>query len=256
MPVDKRTLAANLVGYMSRFLGCDLSCAPVGIPLIVPSKRRCRREPSYARPFPLVILVIGKRCVVSARPEIADALRPLLGGRKISARLLGPAFGKRLADVCRECLPKRLAPGGWRFSRPLVFTCSRPRRVPAVPGAIVIDPASTPPLPRARGLRPTPVRLGANGQISRCVLYRGKIVAECYTICVRDNNVGSIGIETAPGFRRRGFGKMCLSALTRCLIDNARVPEYTTAYDNLASVKLATSIGYRLFARMLRVQPR
>jgi len=88
------------------------------------------------------------------------------------------------------------------------------------------------------------------------ILADGKAVAAAWLgIFARGNhcNVQSIcAIETETPYRRRGFGKRLASYLTELILRDGDVPLYWTGPDNLASQRLAASLGYRRFGTLIR----
>lgn len=54
-----------------------------------------------------------------------------------------------------------------------------------------------------------------------------------------------ISVATAPPFRRAGLARHCASAFLRRCLDSGRRPNWECFWDNLPSVNLALSLGYR-----------
>ena len=54
-----------------------------------------------------------------------------------------------------------------------------------------------------------------------------------------------IGIDTLPEYRQRGIGKALVSVLTEYILDHGLVPYYSTNVSNIASQRIANSVGYR-----------
>jgi len=54
-----------------------------------------------------------------------------------------------------------------------------------------------------------------------------------------------IGVDTLPAYRQRGIAKATVSALTEILLSKAILPYYSTRFFNIASRRLAISLGYR-----------
>lgn len=83
------------------------------------------------------------------------------------------------------------------------------------------------------------------GHIISAKIIDGAIVAVAYTDL---NPAGcefvEIGVETAPGYRRRGYAKSVLQNLINRLYDLNIKPVYITSTHNKASLKLAKSLGF------------
>jgi predicted GNAT family acetyltransferase len=54
-----------------------------------------------------------------------------------------------------------------------------------------------------------------------------------------------IGVDTLPGYRQKGLGKGLVSILTQEISDRGILPYYSTWPANIASRRLAASLGYR-----------
>jgi len=55
---------------------------------------------------------------------------------------------------------------------------------------------------------------------------------------------GEIAVSTRAQFRRQGWGRSVVAALSQHLLDSGRTPLYVVADDNEASIQLAQSVGY------------
>lgn len=64
----------------------------------------------------------------------------------------------------------------------------------------------------------------------------------------RGDLVSTIGVVTVEPYRRRGFGKAVVSAVTREILDRGKIPVYDCEQDNKASAHLARSLGFRFYA--------
>ena len=62
-----------------------------------------------------------------------------------------------------------------------------------------------------------------------------------------------IGIDVVPGLRGSGAGTALVARLTRAVFDFGKVPYYSTSPSNIASQRLAASVGYRPVWTELRV---
>jgi GNAT superfamily N-acetyltransferase len=66
-----------------------------------------------------------------------------------------------------------------------------------------------------------------------------------------------LGIETAPGFRRRGLARAAAAAMVDDLVRAGRTPVWACREDNTGSLRLARSLGFAVSRRLpyLRVEP-
>lgn len=55
---------------------------------------------------------------------------------------------------------------------------------------------------------------------------------------------GEIAVNTRPQYRRRGWGRSVVAALSGYLIDSGRTPLYVVSEENHASASLAESVGF------------
>jgi RimJ/RimL family protein N-acetyltransferase len=80
-----------------------------------------------------------------------------------------------------------------------------------------------------------------------CVFHDGQAASACYTYsaCVSSGDV-EIAVGTVESFRGRGLAKaVCGAAIQHCL-DSRLSPQWSCLVDNVASIRLAQSLGYEL----------
>jgi len=53
-----------------------------------------------------------------------------------------------------------------------------------------------------------------------------------------------IGVNTQPGYRRRGWGRSVVSAMANYLLQNGRTPLYVISQNNEVSARLAERVGF------------
>lgn len=86
----------------------------------------------------------------------------------------------------------------------------------------------------------------SEGYIVFAAVVDGKIVAVANTGVPIDDDTPcevEIGVDTAEGYRRRGFAKACVSALASELSRLGHTAIYECASGNMASIRLAESLG-------------
>lgn len=59
-----------------------------------------------------------------------------------------------------------------------------------------------------------------------------------------------LGIETAPAFRRRGLARLACAALIEDVVASGRTPVWACREDNVASARLAESLGFAVARRL------
>lgn len=63
--------------------------------------------------------------------------------------------------------------------------------------------------------------------------------------CSADNDhMWQVGIDTRPAYRNLGLGKSLVYEVTRAILDAGKVPYYACGMHNLASQRIAASVGY------------
>jgi hypothetical protein len=85
------------------------------------------------------------------------------------------------------------------------------------------------------------------------VIRDGQVVSVAYAhrTGLFENRVADLGVETARGYRRRGYAKTTVSAVTAHVICRGGEGFYGCSINNDASIATARSVGYVPYARVL-----
>jgi predicted GNAT family acetyltransferase len=60
--------------------------------------------------------------------------------------------------------------------------------------------------------------------------------------------IAHIAVVTHPAFRGRGFGRCAVAHVARAALAAGLIPQYRTLESNLASIRVAESLGFSLYA--------
>jgi len=96
------------------------------------------------------------------------------------------------------------------------------------------------------GAPPPPVLVPAEivvGNSEASVLVDQVRASRCRVIW-RSTRFAEVAIETEPAFRRRGFGRAAVAAMSSLLLREGVAPIYVTDVRNVASLRLAAGLGF------------
>lgn len=96
-----------------------------------------------------------------------------------------------------------------------------------------------------RGWVPGEIAAGRSPVVS--IVQDGFPVSVCFS-ARRSDAAAEAGVETAPAFRGRGFGARVTTAWALAVRATGRVPLYSTAWTNAASLSVARSLGLTAYA--------
>lgn len=190
----------------------------------------------------LDVVSFGRGAVVSATgPYLAWArkeavhLRP---GRVVAPRALG-----RMQEIAETC-GQAIAGIDHRF------VCPHDRIVlPETEGFVcrVCEGDAIFPLYEHEGYRNALQYDRASGRrdVLAVVATRGSEIAGIAGASTDSERMWQIGIDVQPAFRRRGVGRLLVATLTKHVYEHGRVPYYSTGSANMASRRLAVSVGFR-----------
>jgi GNAT superfamily N-acetyltransferase len=242
-----------LDSFFSGYLGCDIARLEPGETRVCDSPRREKPELHYANAFPVWCFVTHNRAVVSTHPLLLGTVSKLCRGMN-PARLKDVRTAELLAGTATRVLG--LDPGCDYAAGPVLFGppetyCGRllqPCRVVTEPDRAALE--------RAGLLDPSLLESVADG-----TCFAGydddKPVALCGVTPVPHmaDKVADIALPgTLEPYRRRGFGRTVLSAVTQALHACSRIPFYLTSSHNTASIRTAASVGYLEYGWQFRVK--
>jgi predicted GNAT family acetyltransferase len=79
------------------------------------------------------------------------------------------------------------------------------------------------------------------------VVVDGHPVSICY--CARRSDVAAeAGVDTAPGYQRRGYAVRVTAAWALAMRASGRIPLYSTSWTNTASLAVARKLGLLVYA--------
>jgi GNAT superfamily N-acetyltransferase len=94
--------------------------------------------------------------------------------------------------------------------------------------------------PNALGHANNPLRPRVLAMLAKC---EGAL-AGLAAASIDCDTMWQIGVDTLPGYRRRGIAKATVSALTQAIFKRGKLPYYSTYISNIASKRVAFSLGY------------
>ena len=171
------------------------------------------------------------------RDDVDDEL-----ARELEAECEGePRGGARALSPCDsaryEALLGRVAPVRARWAGP---TYCFPRGRPAPPSRAVAVCSGNAEVLR-RHLAPW-LADAALGRTMWATLVDGRAVSVCCSVRTT-SDADEAGVETAAGFRGRGYATSAVSAWARDVERAGRAPLYSTSWENAASRSLARKLG-------------
>jgi GNAT superfamily N-acetyltransferase len=226
------TWPRELSGYIARGLQCecDLLARP-GTHVVVAREPRMRIW-QYA--MPLWVMAFAESAVVSVAPEMARGVEELVRGVGVAA-IMDDGRIERLRTYAAGWAPtERFGPGLWLY-------CTRETFTPRCNAEVVPVPPNH---PEGQALRER-----HRGEVFG--VFRGGELISRSSIKTESGEAWEIAVTTAEPYRRQGLGASVVSRATDYILSQRKVALYNCDLSNTASLKLAESLGYRLFARDL-----
>ena len=224
-------------------MGLDLAAVRPGRTTVAATPRRLRREASYGyvRALWWAWLADG-RSAISCPPGTAAAVAAVAAGASRAQELADPA----LAETLRRCVDPALLTAGLpptdRAIRSLWFACNADllRRHHDGDCRRLTDHS----IPPAEGIS-LPAHCFPDG-----VAYG--VIADAVVACaafahrhgVMEDRVVHVGIDTAGGYRRRGYARTAVSALVAHFTAGGGQGLYSCRPDNTASIATARTVGF------------
>jgi len=243
-------------GYLSLRLAVNLAAAQPGSPVFAGSSRRLRCEESYGFIHALwAIALEDGRCAVSAPPGAEDGVARAWGSRAS----LDPLDDTKSLAALRAAVDAQLRTVGAEPSQgpesSLLFACDgESLRRGALPACRQLIDES---IAAAAGLW-LPTHCFPDGVVFG-VVEDGAVVSVAYAHRSGEmaDQVADIGVETAPGYRGRGYARACVSAVIGAYAERGGEALYGCSPANAASVATIRSCGGQLYGRggWLRARP-
>jgi RimJ/RimL family protein N-acetyltransferase len=221
---------------LSRYVAERLQCEPgllerPGLHLVAARRPRLR---VWQYIVPLWIMAFEDSAVISVVPQMAA------GGQ----RILGSAAAANLLDDQRteqfRLLAARWAPVEW-FARGLWLYCTGETFAPRYATEVVVVPRDH---PEGKAMRER-----HRGEVFG--VFRGAELISRSSIKTESDQAWEIAVTTAEPHRRQGLGASVVSRATQYILEQGKLALYNCDLGNIASLRLAESLGYRLFARDL-----
>ncbi|NLG52299.1 MAG: GNAT family N-acetyltransferase [Chloroflexi bacterium] len=234
--------------YHGLRLDANLPALTPGRVAVVESPRRLRREQSYAFVHALWwTWLLDGRSVVSVPPGAGPAVQAAIGGVTAMEQLTDPALIQVLRVALAPALDQAGLPQPRRASHDLFFACDGAALCPHNHGECrrLRDTAISP----AEGLH-LPTHCFPDGLVYGVVAESQVVsVAYAHRTNLMEEQVADLGVETAPGYRRRGYAQTAVSAVVTEIARNGGVAYYSCSPDNHASAATARSVGFMPYGR-------
>jgi hypothetical protein len=236
--------------YMGLLLGTDLSRLVPGRTTVVESDRRLRGQLSWGFIHALWWLWLEDgRSVVSIPPGAHSAVAEVAANVRSREELFRPGLAEELEVPVNAVLTAAGLSAVDRVLHDLAFACGRGllRRHKHGDCRRLTD-NSVPPAP---GLS-LPEQCFPDG-IVYGVLVEGLVasLAHAHRTGIMEDQVADLGVETAVGYRRRGYAKTVVSAVVGHLTGCGGEAIYKCSPDNQASAATARSVGFVPYGRSL-----
>lgn len=244
--------------YHGLRLNADLTVLQPGQIAIIESPRRLRREQSYSFIHALWwTWLLDGRSAISVPPGAGPAVREAVRDVTTMEQLADPTLAQSLRVAVEPALERAGLHSPTRTSHDLFFSCNETHlrrhghRV-CLSGSACRRLRDTT-IPPAEGLY-LPTHCFPNGLVYG-ILEETKIVSVAYAhrTGIMEDQVADLGVETAPGYRRRGYAQTVVAAVVAEMARNGGESYYGCRPDNHASAATARSVGFVPYGRNLVV---
>lgn len=242
-----------LDAYFSVYLGCDIGAVGPDETRVCASSRREKPELHYAEAFPVWCFVTRNRCVLSVHPLLLGAISELVR-RWAVPQFRDERAAERLTATTAAALG--LGPGAGHAAGPVFFCPPETYCGARLQPCRAVTDADRPKLEGAGLLDSSLLESVADGTCF-AAYDSDRPVALCGVCPVPHmaDRVADISMNgTLEPFRRRGFGRTVLSAVTETVGSRGRIPFYITSSHNFSSIKTAASVGYLEYGWQVRVK--
>jgi RimJ/RimL family protein N-acetyltransferase len=189
------------------------------------------------------------RRVASVVPGAGDEVLGILSSAQSQDSLFDDQLATDLCNAIEKTLVRLNLPVPNRSFCEYVFACEEPLFRPqySLDCHRLLDDS----VRAAEGLR-LPLHCFPDGVVYGVI--RDKMVvsvAHAHRSGELAESVADVGIETAPAYRRNGYGKAVLSSLVAHFIERGGASRYSCSPSNTASAATALSVGFIPYAKSL-----
>ena len=240
MKMDAREIKKRTYDYYSCFCGVGVSNFEHGIQFVC-TDERSRILKGFGCKYSIYILCKEDACIVSYSPKYQpyfDELTQLTDVKELIATINQsyPLKAYQLMEFVEECVfDYKDARMLKRDDYPLFETFFKK----AYPSVSEIGW----------------LKAYFEGKVDKGFFFGYIIVDELVALCdapdmpYMEGYIQHTGIVTLPEYRRKGYAKLCAALATHHHIQLGIVPQWECALDNIASIQVAKSIGYKEFAQ-------
>ena len=240
MKMDSREIKKRTYDYYSCFCGVGVSNFKYGIQFVC-TDERSRILKGFGCKYSIYILCKEDACIVSYSPKYQsyfDELTQLMDVKELIATINQsyPLKVYQLMEFVEECVfDYKDARMLKRDDYPLFETFFKK----AYPSVSEIGW----------------LKAYFEGKVDKGFFFGYIIDDELVALCdapdmpYMEGYIQHTGIVTLPEYRRRSYAKLCAALATHHHIQSGIVPQWECALDNVASIQVAKSIGYKEFAQ-------
>jgi hypothetical protein len=236
--------------YFEKYLDTSLSDLKKGELRLCTSNRRCRPEKGWGYTFAIWGFVFHDRAVLSVRPDLEMPVQSIVTTLQPDY-ILGDAVQESILSDCKANL---------KVSSSYILSCSREtlqihdregcRKMMSVnvKSYITLKKFMWPALDET--CETVDISRNISDGIAYAVFRDGRMVSasSAPAIAHMQEKVEEVGVDTHRDYRNLGYGRSVLSHMTKAILDLDRVPIYRLSNKNLASLRIAESVGYRKLA--------
>jgi len=230
-----------------KILAADFACAESDFDN-VGTTFHLAKEIEGARRFPLpekflAVVTMGRGVVVSCSIERLQWARSNLARFTPDELFYAPALALMVDFVARD--------NQTMFGPELRYVCTLDTFQPHPAGEdielsiideqIILQLYENNQFPNALGHHHDPSRPRSLACLARC----NGVIAGLAAASADSDSMWQVGIDTLAEYCDRSIGKALISRLTKALFDIGKLPYYSTSTNNIASRRIATSLGYR-----------
>jgi len=241
--------------YFSVYLDYSVSKVECGQIILVSSKRRLRREIGWSHAVAVWVHIKGERAIISVRPDLFKSFKKMLREGLTLSQIYTLKWRKLIGSLTPSketgalvyvlyCKPENLR----LFHTPECRKLQGSDAVHYVRMKLDLYPGCDPKLLTKN------IRRNIRDGIAFGVFQEGKLVSvsEAPPIGHMQDMIEEVGVDTLLKYRRRGYGKAVISATTKAIFDIGRIPIYRCSSKNVASIRLAKTVGYEKYADIIQ----